>query len=100
MLVLAEAVTPEELGDEEEYADILDDMRSEAAKHGPVVQVVIPRPTPEAPEPAGLGLVVIEFTDANASVRARNQLHGRKFGGRTVMATYMPEAKWAARDFS
>ena len=36
-------VTFEELADDQEYADILDDVRSECSSYGAVVKVLIPR---------------------------------------------------------
>lgn len=59
----ATAVTMEELADEEEWKDIMEDMREECARYGTVVAVHIPRPGPPgAPPPPGLGKVLIEFT--------------------------------------
>lgn len=37
-------VTPEELKDEEEYEDILEDIREECSKYGTVRSLEIPRP--------------------------------------------------------
>lgn len=89
---LSHAVTLEELQDDQEYADILEDMREECAKYGTVVQVHIPRPAPaDAQPPPGLGKVIIEFTDAPGAIGARNAMHGRKFGGRVVEAVLMGE---------
>lgn len=34
-----------------------------------------------------------------SAMRARNAMHGRKFGGRTVIATYLPEEKYIRGDF-
>lgn len=88
----------EELTNDEEYADILEDMRDECAKFGAVVAVAIPRPgPPDAPPPPGLGKVIIEFGDGNAAMTARHALHGRKFGGRTVVATMMGDDDYAAQ---
>lgn len=92
------AVTMEELTNDEEYADILEDMRDECAKFGAVVNVVIPRPgPPDAPPPPGLGKVIIEFGDGMAAATARNSLSGRKFGGRTVVATMITDDDYAAQ---
>ncbi|KAL4450071.1 hypothetical protein ABPG77_010740 [Micractinium sp. CCAP 211/92] len=89
---LSHAVTMEELQDDQEYADILEDMKEECAKYGTVVQVHIPRPAPpDAQPPPGLGKVIIEFTDAPGAIGARNAMHGRKFGGRVVEAVLMGE---------
>jgi splicing factor U2AF subunit len=90
--VLTPAVTVEELENDEDYQDILEDMREEAGKFGSVVQVHIPRPpAPGAPPPPGLGKVILEFADPGAAMAARNALHGRKFGGQTVEALLMTD---------
>jgi splicing factor U2AF 65 kDa subunit len=39
--------------------------------------------------------VIVEYEDVNSSMRARNAMHGRKFGGRTVIGSYLPEDKYA-----
>lgn len=99
IVVLCDAVTLEEISNEEEYNDILEDMRDECAKHGPVSSIVIPRPLPENPSPAGLAKVIIEFADMNGSVKARNAMHGRRFAGRTVSATFLSEEAFSAGQF-
>jgi splicing factor U2AF subunit len=98
VLVLDHAVTPAELADDAEHADIVDDMRDECGKHGPVADVIIPRPPKEAgaPPPPGVGRVFISFADPAAAVAAAAALHGRRFGGRAVVASYMDEADFSA----
>ncbi|GFH05877.1 U2 snRNP auxiliary factor large subunit, partial [Haematococcus lacustris] len=93
VVVLQEAVTVEELKDDEEYKDIIEDMREECSKHGALKRVIIPRPTASVPNPPGVAKVIIEYDDMASALRARNAMHGRKFGGRTVVATYLPEDK-------
>lgn len=44
VLCLLNMVTPEELKDEEEYEDILEDIREECNKYGIVRSLEIPRP--------------------------------------------------------
>lgn len=99
VVVLEEAVTADELGDDEEYQDIVADMRDECSKHGALRRVIIPRPTPSMPNPPGLAKVIIEYEDGGSAMRARNAMHGRKFGGRTVVATYLPEDKYLRGEF-
>ena len=90
-------VTPEELADDEEYADIMEDMREECGKYGQVLQVHIPRPGPPgAPPPVGLGKVLVEFGEPGAAIAARNAMHGRKFSGRTVVATLLTDDDYKA----
>jgi splicing factor U2AF subunit len=99
IVVLENAVTPEELVNPDEYTDILEDMREECSKYGQVTHIIIPRPAPDGSKQSGVGKVIIEFIDVNASVKARNAMHGRKFGGRSVVATYLPEEKFLAGDY-
>ena len=62
--------------------------------------IVIPRPPPLGqPPPPGLGKVIVEYTDVDSAVKARNAMHGRKFAGRTVMATFLPEAQYSAGQY-
>lgn len=96
VVILTDAVTLEELTDDGEYADIIEDMRDECGKHGICSNLVIPRPTAQNATPPGSGKVIIEFLDINAAVKARNAMHGRKFGGRVVSAAYMAEDAFAA----
>ncbi|KAL4857348.1 Splicing factor U2af large subunit B [Chlorella vulgaris] len=93
---LSHAVTLEELADDDEWSDILEDMKEECGRYGTVVQVHIPRPAPEgAPPPPGLGKVIIEFADSAPAMAARNAMHGRKFGGRTVEAVMMGDSDYS-----
>ncbi len=71
-------------------------MREECTKHGLCLNILIPRPTAEDANPAGLCKVVIEFMDVISAVKARNAMHGRKFGGRTVTAVFLPEDSYVA----
>jgi splicing factor U2AF subunit len=64
---------------------------------GQVNLVVIPRPPPVGqPAPPGLGKVVVEFADVAGAVKAQSVLNGRRFGGRTVVATYLTESQYEA----
>jgi len=67
---------------------------------GQVNNVIIPRPTaPGTPAPSGLGRVIVEFADDNGCTAAYRVLNGRRFGGRTVVATYLPEQSYMAGQF-
>ena len=62
--------------------------------------IVIPRPPAEGQlPPPGLGKVIIEYADVNGAVAARDAMNGRKFAGRTVVATFLPEEQYAAGQF-
>ena len=67
---------------------------------GQVNNVIIPRPTaPGTPAPSGLGKVIVEFADDAGCTAAYRVLNGRRFGGRTVVATYLPEQSYVAGQF-
>lgn len=58
VLCLLNMVTPDELRDEDEYEDILEDIREECNKYGVVRSIEIPRPI-EGVEVPGCGKVII-----------------------------------------
>ena len=60
VLCLLNMVTEEELRDEEEYEDILEDIREECSKYGEVRSLEIPRPLPGVDVP-GVGKVRMEI---------------------------------------
>ncbi|GLI62399.1 hypothetical protein VaNZ11_005016, partial [Volvox africanus] len=91
IVVLTDAVSADEIVDDNEYDDILADMKDEASRHGLCNNVLIPRPALENPHPPGMCKVIMEFNDVNSAVKARNAMHGRRFAGRVVNATYLTE---------
>jgi len=95
---LSSCVTADELKDDAEYEEILDDMREECSKYGTVKDIVIPRPA-EGMDVKGVGMVFVEYEAEGSASSARAAMHGRKFGGNTVVATFFPETRYAARDF-
>ncbi|KAJ4703450.1 U2 snRNP auxiliary factor large subunit [Melia azedarach] len=100
VLCLTEAITADALVDNEEYEEILEDMREECSKYGTLVNVVIPRPHPNGDQIPGVGKVFLEYFDIAGCATAKNALSGRKFGGNTVNAFYYPEDKYYNRDYS
>lgn len=74
--------------------------QDECNKYGAVLKLTIPRPTPEHPNPMGLGLVIIEYSDINAALKAKQAMHGRKFGGHVVEGTFLQEHDYMAGNFS
>ncbi|KAI3777285.1 hypothetical protein L1987_47084 [Smallanthus sonchifolius] len=94
VLSLTQVVTEEELINDEDYEDILEDMKVECGKFGSLVNVVIPRPNPNGESVAGVGKVFLEYADTESSTKARAGLNGRKFGGNQVVASFYPENKF------
>ncbi|GMH05437.1 hypothetical protein Nepgr_007277 [Nepenthes gracilis] len=100
ILCLTEVVTIEDLMDDNEYEEILDDMREECGKFGALVNVLIPRPHADGERIPGVGKVFLEYADIAGCMNAKNMLGGRKFGGNTVTAAYYPEHKYYSANYS
>jgi len=97
-LRLENVVTVEELKDNEEYEELLEDMKLEAEKHGTVVKLIIPRPAADGTSVPGCGQVYIMFDFLEAAQRAKKALDRRKFGENVVKCIYMQEAKFLANE--
>lgn len=95
VVCLTNCVNPDELRDDEEFEDILEDMRQEGGKFGSLVNVVIPRPHPNGEPSPGLGKVFLEYADVESAAKARAGMHGRKFDGNQVVGVFYPENKFA-----
>jgi len=98
VLCLMNMVTPDELKDEEEYEDILEDIREECNRYGVVKSVEIPRPI-EGVDVPGLGKVFIEFNSVIDCQKAQQNLTGRKFANRVVVTSYFDPDKYHRREF-
>nr|ABU45175.1 unknown [Solanum melongena] len=99
ILCLTQVVSVDELKDDDDYQDILEDMRIECGKFGALLNVVIPRPNPNGEPTPGLGKVFLEYADVDSSSKARQGLNGRKFGGNQVIAVFYPENKFSEGDY-
>jgi len=99
VVCLTQVVSADELKDDEEYEDIMEDMRLEAGKYGNLVRVVIPRPDPSGQPVAGVGKVFLEYADIDGATKAKTALHGRKFGGNPVVAVCYAEDKFANGEY-
>ncbi|KAJ8762996.1 hypothetical protein K2173_023201 [Erythroxylum novogranatense] len=95
VVCLSQVVSADGLKDDDEYEDILDDMRTEGAKFGTLVNVVIPRPNPDGSSAPGVGKVFLEYADIESATKARTGMNGRKFGGNQVVAIFFPEIKFS-----
>ncbi|KAJ9476032.1 Splicing factor, subunit [Pseudozyma hubeiensis] len=120
-MVMLNMVTPEELQDDEEYADIVEDIRDECNKYGAVSDVRIPRPAKEskgaaaqhwkrsqdegasttadgdnaaAAEREGVGRVYVRYGQTEHCAEALKAIAGRQFGGRTVICAFLKEEDW------
>jgi splicing factor U2AF 65 kDa subunit len=115
ILLMLSMVVPEDLADDQEYADVCEDIREECEKYGAVEDLRVPRPAKRdragkwgeqgqggqggqvmsaadyqrVDEAAGVGRVYVKFRDAEAAGAALKSLAGRSFGGRSIIATLL-----------
>nr|KJB74746.1 hypothetical protein B456_012G005600 [Gossypium raimondii] len=61
VVCLTQALNVDDLMDDEEYEDIVEDMRQEGGKYGELVNVVIPRPNPNGEPSPGVGKVCVDL---------------------------------------
>ncbi|XP_059435958.1 splicing factor U2af large subunit B-like isoform X2 [Corylus avellana] len=99
VLCLTEAISVDQLSDDQEYEEILEDMQDECSKFGTLVDIIIPRPNQNGEQIPGVGKVFLEYSDIIGCANARNALNGRKFGGNAVNAFYYSEDKFKTRDY-
>jgi len=89
-------VTPDDLVDDEEYAEIVDDVKGEVSRYGSIEDVRIPRPTHgrghhPSDQANGVGRVYVKFVDPEGAAAAMKALAGRSFAGRSIIATLLGE---------
>ncbi|CAB1425736.1 unnamed protein product [Pleuronectes platessa] len=84
VLRLLNLIDDSHLHNEDEYEDILDDMKEECQKYGSVVSLLIPKENP------GKGQVFVEYANSGDSQEAQRLLTGRTFDGKFVVATFYP----------
>ncbi|XP_075771287.1 splicing factor U2AF 65 kDa subunit isoform X3 [Pelodiscus sinensis] len=98
VLCLMNMVLPEELLDDEEYEEIVEDVRDECSKYGVVKSIEIPRPV-DGVEVPGCGKIFVEFTSVFDCQKAMQGLTGRKFANRVVVTKYCDPDSYHRRDF-
>lgn len=91
VLCLLNMITADELMDDQDYAEILDDVKEECSKYGSVEDIKIPRPAYGSKEAAGVGKIYIKYDTPENATKALRALAGRKFSDRTVVVTYFGE---------
>ncbi|POM69179.1 Splicing factor U2af large subunit [Phytophthora palmivora] len=99
VLKMANMVSIDELRDDEEYADLAEDVEEECKRFGSVAGMEIPRPK-DGEEVPGLGCIYVRFGKEEDAVSALKALNGRKFGGNIVKVTYFPLDKFEKHELS
>lgn len=98
VLCLLNMVTEDELLDDDEYEEILEDVKDECNKYGSVKSIEIPRPIPGVDVP-GVGKIFVEFTSLTECQKAQSALTGRKFANRVVVTSFYDPDKYHRRQF-
>ncbi|KAK1799024.1 hypothetical protein P4O66_007299, partial [Electrophorus voltai] len=98
VLCLLNMVMPEELLDDEDYEEILEDIRQECCKHGRVRSIEIPRPVDGVDVP-GCGKIFVEYESAADCQKAMQALTGRKFANRVVVTKYYDPDMYHRHEF-
>uniref|UniRef100_A0A0K0E5Q9 Splicing factor U2AF subunit n=1 Tax=Strongyloides stercoralis TaxID=6248 RepID=A0A0K0E5Q9_STRER len=98
ILCLLNMVVEEELKDDEEYEDIVEDIREECSKYGEIRSIEIPRPI-EGLNVAGVGKVFIEYASKAECQKAVAAITGRKFDNRIVCTSYFDPEKYYQRAY-
>lgn len=119
VLCLLNMVTADELKDEEEYEDILEDIKEECNKYGVVRSIEIPKPIEgecqnrifphncewnfnelsAGVDVPGCGKVFVEFNSILDCQQAQQALTGRKFSDRVVVTSYFDPENYHRREF-
>lgn len=120
ILMLLNMVYAEDLRNDQNYQEILQDIRIECEEHGTVQNVVIPRPihtnnTPKTnkepldnfevemyksePKVWGVGKVFVEFSRKRDCKKALVSLASRRFNGRQVITGFFDEERFDKRNF-
>ncbi|KAI9539752.1 U2 small nuclear RNA auxiliary factor 2 [Dissostichus eleginoides] len=98
VLCLLNMVMPEELVDDEDYEEILEDIREECCKYGSVRSIEIPRPV-DGVEVPGCGKIFVEYVSAADCQKAMQALTGRKFANRVVVTKYYNPDQYHRHEF-
>ncbi|XP_063154638.1 serine/threonine-protein kinase Kist [Candoia aspera] len=84
VLRLLNILSDTSLQNEEEFEDVVDDIREECSKYGQIVSLFVPKENP------GKGHVFVEYANAGDSKAAQRALTGKRFNGKFVVATFYP----------
>ena len=102
IVCLANLVTDAELTDDDNYADVREDVADECSKCGEILDLRIPRFPTGVGEGGGVvdrglaGKVFVRFASVAAAAAAVELMHGRMFDGRRVSAAYVEPSEFEA----
>jgi splicing factor U2AF subunit len=96
VIVILNAIQPEDLKKDIIYDQVQRDMASECSKFGQVISLKIPKPDAEYKRNlknlhTSVGKIFIKFDSVETAKKAALDLNGRKYQERTVLVSYLPE---------
>jgi len=97
---LLNMVTPEDLMEDDVYNELLEDVRSESSKFGPIERIEIPRPDKETGIIGpSVGKIFVKYQYLIPAKKARYNLAGRTYNRRTVICSFYPEEKFDLKEY-
>jgi len=91
VICIRNMVNLKDLEDEDEYDDLMEDVREECKIYGKVVDVRIPRPETPGETVSGIGKIFVEYATRDGASFAKENLNGKSFHGRFVEVVFHPE---------
>jgi splicing factor U2AF subunit len=77
----------------------VEDVKEECERFGTVVEVRIPRPTPDNADVPGIGKIFVRFANETECTVALRALAGRRFAERTVLTAYVSEEDYTNQNY-
>jgi len=97
VLILLNAINPEDLKNEVIYQELSKDIKDECSKYGNVLNVKIPKPSEDYRRnlkslDTSIGKIFVKFENEEGAKRASKLLNGRKYHERTVLVSFLSES--------
>merc|ERR1719510_1034219 len=98
IIVIDKLMKKEYFVDEEQYDDVVDDIRVECynLSLGTLEDVLVPTPNGETGD-KGIGRVFLSFESEAGAARVLVKVNNRQFDKRKVKAQYFPQTHWENR---
>lgn len=98
IVVLMNCINIEEYVRDMDYEDLTKDVLLESSKYGTVKSIVIPRPHRDGFK-SGFNKIFIEYQSVEDAKKGLEGMSGKRFSGRTVIATYHSEKDFLERKY-
>lgn len=93
VIQLSNMLTAADLANEEEFADIVEDVQGELGQFGEVISIEVPK------EGVGATHIYVHYKEVAQARMARMALQGRMFDGRKVNGWFYPRDKFDAKEW-